>query len=261
MKWVVMLLIVLAACTQDDATPFPVDIPTTPTPTPPPTAIPPVRYALAANTAGYIAEIDRIQASAAVEQLAPESEPGEPGLLYDIIVAYGEQPGWVRSEITPTVMLVSGETLEPPLIDILLQAVDPLAVLGSLNIAGAAAIGPANTATAADLRVQLANLGQPDGLKLVIGHAYVPGVEQIVAQLTAANIRTRMVVMDNDALADAIDNREIHAALVTWTRGDEHQTWQNTYRTRDLYTLPISYRAVPELFISLTPGGWPLARW
>lgn len=261
MKWVALLLIVLAACTQDDATPFPVDIPTTPTPIPPPTAIPPVRYALAANTAGYIAEIDRIQASAEVEQLAPGSESDAPGQRYDIIVGYGEQPGWVRSEITPTVMLVSGDALEPIFADILLQAVDPLTVLGSLNIAGAAAIGPANTATAADLRVQLANLGRPDGLKLVIGHAFVPGVEQIAAQLATANMHTRLVAMTNDALAAAIENHEIHAALATWTREDDRQTWQTAYQTRDLYTLPISYRAVPELVISLTPGGWPLARW
>jgi hypothetical protein len=56
----------------------------------------------------------------------------------------------------------------------------------------------------------------------------------------------------------------LHLGLITWATADERAGWVNQIgeaNVIDLYTLPISYRALPELTIAITADGWPIATW
>lgn len=268
---VVLLLILstlLTAC-EEQATPFPVDIPVTPTPTPIPTAIPPVRYALAANTIGFVPVLDRIRETAEVLQLdEPTVNPAELGTRFDIIAAYGEYPEWTRSPVTPHVMLVTNPDTAPldvQLAFILRAAPDPAEVIATLAIPGLMPVDPPENfipLTPAQLRTELANLGRPDGLRLKLGHVAVPGVDVLVTQFAAANVETRLTAGTNESLREALESGAVQMALITWHTEAERTAWVDLFgleNVRELYSLPISYLALPELSIEITGSGWPVA--
>jgi hypothetical protein len=217
-----------------------------------------VRYALAPNTAGLIAEIDRLEDIALVQQLDAPPDPADLGAAYDIVAAYGEVPGWQLSAITPRVTLViRPDALPGDTAALVTEAIDPAALVDRIGVPGASTL-TAGSVTPGEVRAAFANLGHPDGFGLVLGSAYVPGTDQVQDALTALNVPTRAIVMDNAAIRAALDAGEIDAALVTWTTEDEAQAWRD-FAARDLYTLPIRYQAVQGLTITFTPGGWPIA--
>lgn len=263
---ILIALLALTAC-EAEPTPFPVELPVTPTEFVPATEIPPVRYALAPNTSGHIAESDfnLIDRASTTDQLLEGANPDDLGIRYDIVVTYGDQAGWTRSAITPQAILVidpAVDTLVPQLSQIIRQAVDPQATLTALGIPGAVTTGEPVAQPSATIRTQLANLGRPDGLHLIMGHTPVPGTASIIQQLTSANIEIQPLALTTDQIRAAFAEGRIQLALVTWTTPEQHQQWHDLFGVQnafDLYDLPISYRALPELIISFTPGGWPLA--
>jgi hypothetical protein len=261
-----LILLLLAAC-EPEPTPFPVDLPVTPTDPAQATEPPLVRYALAANTEGFVAELELIAAGAVVEQLREPVDPADLGARYDIVAAYGDYDGWTRSDITPQVALVidsQSAPLTPALAAVIRRGIDPAATLASLDIPGALPVADsADPVTPGALRAELANLGRPDGLRLALAYAYTPGADEIAGQLAAINVDTRRFALGSDEIGAALAAGSAHLALVTWTTPDERAVWVERFgaeHVTDLYALPISYDALPELTITLTPGGWPLAR-
>jgi hypothetical protein len=260
-----VMILALSSC-GPEPTPFPVDLPVTPTNPPPPTEAPPLRYALAANTQGFVAEIDQIEAAAQVIQLTDPANLADLGESYDIVAAYGALDGWQRTDVMLHGMLVidpAGATLNQNAADLLARSVNAQMVLDALEIPGAL-IDPDVPVphASAELRTIFANMGRPDGLQLVLGYAYTPGVFQVAEQLAAANVETRLAVMTNAEIRTAFETGNIQLALVTWTTPDEQAAWQALFGEQyaiNLYSLPVSYRAIPELVITLSPDGWPMA--
>ena len=262
---ILIFLLILAAC-DAEATPYPMVGPPTPTDPVLPTDIPPVRYALAANILEYIPQIEYelIAASGMVEQLTDTVNPADLGVHYDIIATYGDLAGWTRSAVTPHVMLVINPTappLTPQLADVIRRAVDTPTIVAEKGIPGAVVTGETVLSSPSALRTELANLGRPDGLQLVMGYAYTPGVAQIAAQLAVENLDVQSTKLTNDEIRTAFADGRIHLALVTWTTPEQQQQWRDFFGaefTRELYNLPISYLALPDLPVSFTPGGWPV---
>lgn len=255
--------LLMAGC-AGQATPLPAGLPTELAPPTPPTAtdVPaPIRYALTADTAGYVADLPLLQASAQVEFLTAEFNPADLGARYDVVAGYGERDGWARSEVTPHAALIVGAVDPPEIQAIVRQVVQPQAVAASLAINGAQA-DAVQAAPPETLRAAFANLGIPDGIGLALGSASVPGSEQIAAQFEAVNIDIRLRVFSLDVLLNALETGEIQAALAVWTTPEQRERWAQQFGAEnviDLYTLPISYLAVDDLTIRFTPGGWPLA--
>ena len=254
----------LAAC-DGDPTPYPVDMPVTPTDPPLPTEPPPVRVALASNTVDMIADtdFDLIVSSGTVEQLIEGVNNTDLGVRYDIVAQYGEIADWTLSPIMPRIMLViNPATLTPEQVDLVRRAIDPQAILAALNIPGAVIIEASMASPPETIRAELANIGQPDGLQLVMGHTPIPGATNIIEQLGAANIETQALPLSNMEIQTALTGGRLQLALVTWTTPEQQQHWHDLFgieNTLALYTLPISYRTLPELTLSYTPGGWPIA--
>ena len=263
---ILTFVMLAAACNGEEATPFPAELPPTPTLEPEATGIPPVRYVLAANTIGYVAELEQLENTAEVTSISESIDPASLGAAFDIVATYGSYENWTRSEVTPQVMLVinpDAAPLTPDLADALRRAINPQPVVEALELPG---VIPAVAVTTSDraIREELANLGRPDGLQIALGHAFVPGAAQVAAQLEAINVQTRLLARPNEEIQTALETGRIQMALVTWTTTEQQAEWRSLFGaayTVDLYNLPISYLAVPELSISFTPGGWPLPRW
>ncbi len=265
--WVLLMLGLLVAC-EPEPTPFPVDVPVTPTPTPEPTPILPVRYALAPNTQGLIEDFDVIQASAEVEQLFDGVAPNELGTRFDVVATYGEFSGWSQSEANPHAMLIINPETEPldaQFAYLISLGIDPTAIVEAIDVPG---ISPADSTQNAakmkssQIRSDMANLGRPDGFRLGLGAAFIPGARQVADHLETINIETRITQGSNDQLRDDLTAGRIHLALVSWTSERERAVWHDLFGVDyaiDLYTVPISYLATPELSITFTDGGWPIA--
>jgi len=251
---------VLAACAPKP-TPFPVDIPPTPTATPIPGAPPtPIRYALAANTAGFVADWDLIASSGSIEQLTEAPNPADIGTRFEVIAAYGKWAGAAESPILPRVGLVINSTFapldDPTVANIVRRALDPAAILINLEIPGAEAAA-AETAASITLRTELANVGWPDGFDTILAYEPIPGIAEISSQLAAIGIITKPIALSNSTW------ERTHLAIITWTAPEKRAEWVERAggesNVIDLYTLPVSYWAAPDLAITFTPGGWPLA--
>ena len=262
-SWV-LLVLALAAC-GPQPTPFPVDVPVTPSPQTP-TERPPVRYALAPNTVDAVPDLDGLRASAQVEQLADEPQPDDLGARYDMVVMYGAPDGWTEIGTIDIALLlrVDDQRLTAPLAEIVQRAIDQQAVLDELNAPGATVITPSAATPASQLRALLANRGRPDGLSLVLGHDHVPGAGIIAAQLERANVFVRLDAMTTASLSHALDDGLAQVALVRYASDADLAEWQARYGAENvipLLRIPLSYRAVPGLNVTLRADDWPLAGW
>ena len=265
--WLLLLIVLLAAC-EPEPTPFPVDVPVTPTPTPEPTPILPVRYALAPNTQGLIADYDSIQASAEIEQLFDGVAPNELGTRFDIVATYGEFSGWSQSEANPHAMLIinpEAEPLDAQFAYLISLGFDPAVIVDAMDVPGViAADVPENDSEIApsQIRSDMANLGRPDGFRLGMGTAHIPGAQQVADHLKTINVEARLTQGSNEQLRDDLTAGRIHLALVSWTNEQERAAWRDLFGVEyalDLYMVPISYLATPELSVTFTDGGWPIA--
>ncbi|MBZ0292400.1 MAG: hypothetical protein K8L99_07505 [Anaerolineae bacterium] len=257
--WLSLLVFMVVAC-EPEPTPFPVDMPSEEITQLPATQEQPVaiRYALAANTENHVSDLNLIAAKAEITQLEDTFSAADLGTRFDVIAAYGNWPGAILSPVTPTVSLVINTSVAPftdeSIIPILEASVDPASVLEALAIP--VERSASGGSSPADLRVQLANAGWPDGFERALGHSNPPGVDEIVQQWAAIHITAYPQLM-TQAEVNPYD-----LLLVQWSSPDERELWSTifgaTTRVVDLYSLPISYWAVPEVNIEFTPGGWPV---
>ena len=94
-----------------------------------------------------------------------------------------------------------------------------------------------------------------------LGDASVPGGEQVIQQWETAGIEAQQTAMPEGAILKALTGGQYQAALMIWTNPDERGKWVTQFGAAnviDLYSLPISYLAVPGFQITFTPDGWPL---
>jgi len=262
-RFVFMMLLFLTAC-GPQPTPFPADIPLSVTSTSEVSTAAPIRYALAMNTQDYVADLDAIRASAQVEQLTEPVNPADLGTRYDLIAAYGELPGGTRSpiELHAALVLNTGNVLNNPALQaVIRRAVHPQIILDSLNISGALA-EPLESVDTRSLRADLANSGWPDGISLNMAYAYTPGFDGLIQQFEEAGIEIQSHLMKKADIPAALDDNRVQMALINWGTPDERSLWTAHFgesQVIDLYTIPISYQAIPGLNVTFTSDGWPLA--
>jgi hypothetical protein len=115
---------------------------------------------------------------------------------------------------------------------------------------------PHASETSQTLRTSLANAGLPDGFDLSLASLYTPGAEAVAAQLATVGIGTRVTQIVPE---EAADLTPFHLILFGSSGQDLVQNIDVENRI-DLFTVPISYRAIPELAIEFTPSGFPIAR-
>jgi hypothetical protein len=256
------MALALAAC-GPEATPLPVDIPVTEVTGVAPAEPAVMRYALGPNTRGYVAELEQIAAAAEVTTLDDLPSLDAVGDQYALMAALGDLDGGTRSPQPLRVVMILNTTADPfddpTIADIARRAVNPAAIVAALGIAGAEARELASTGSSA-LRAELANLGLPDGVDVAVGTAFAPGSDLLTAQLRAAGFVTASSAL---TLAEAESAFTAGTAdLLVIGAGDAAiESWRanaGAANVIDLYTLPISYRAIPGLALTFTPSGWPL---
>lgn len=256
-------LMLLSAC-GPVATPFPVDVPSEVSSSSL-AEQKPIRYALAPNTGGVIQDGGAIEASVQVEQLDADINSADLGNRFDVAVAYGDLPGGTRSPIMQNVALVINPNAlpwqDPAILNIFRHSLRPIDFTQEMDIAG---ILPAETAVSpspVEVRSLLANAGWPDGLSFNLGDSYVPGSEAIIRQWEAAGIYAKQIATSPDELQTALADDLLQAALIIWTTPESRDKWVSQFGTEnvvDLYTVPISFIAIPDLTITYTPSGWPV---
>lgn len=258
------VLILLTAC-EPEPTPRPVELRPNATPEMTATAladrIESLRYVLLPNTLNAVPDLSLIQSATNVIQL-PEGTTELPP--YDVAVMYGLEEGWTSSDYLPTVALIVSS--DNPLfeneavLDVLRHSIAAEVVVEQLAINGAEAI-MTETREPAALRTELANLGFPDGIVLTLGVGYVPGAAEVIEQLAAANIEVQSTLLGVNRIRDAFADNSLQAALVIWALPVEREGWVQRYgadNVIDLYSVPLSYKADPNLTVNLTPSGFPL---
>ncbi|NDJ59740.1 MAG: hypothetical protein GYB67_01370 [Chloroflexi bacterium] len=271
--WLVARLAVLicglAAC-EPEVTPLPVNITPVVSATPDPATAAPsaIRYVFARNTAGHVADLDLI-AEGAVVNLLPSSLPAadqidaDLGMQYDVLVAFGDLPGGQRSPVDYRIVLVidpmQSPLNDPGVADVIRASLDARFVADAIP---GAEVEPHTPADLTDSRVRLANAGWPDGFDVAVGAAAAPGALELAAQLEVLSIGGRVESLRPDEALTALQTGQIQMAIVALTSPEARAAWVEAVGAdalTDLYSLPISYRAMPELQITFTPMGWPLA--
>jgi hypothetical protein len=140
-------------------------------------------------------------------------------------------------------------------VEIVRRAIRTDGIVSALGIEGSEAF-PLSSEIAPTLRTSLANAGLPDGFDLSMAALYAPGAEIIAGQLAEIGIQTRVSRIDVPQSGDLTSYHLIlfgngAQGITTGVAGAE---------IIDLFTIPISYRAVPELTIEFNSDGFPLAR-
>lgn len=209
----------LTGC-EAEPTPLPVVIPPTVTPTPPPPDA--LTYAIAPNARGLIPELSQIEANAQVIQL--DALPTGDDLPYDLIVALGDQPGWLQSPTAYTVSLIV-DTTQPPLDDAAVTDLLRRTIMGS-------------DTNAISLRAELANAGYPDGFDVTFTGSNAPGIDALTARLSTLGIDMTVIPTSPADLT-----------LVTGSSDPARI---------DLFSEPISYRAAPGVAVEFAPSGFPI---
>lgn len=252
---IVLALFVLTACEQD-ATPFPIEIPPTETPTPPESSLPPVRYGIAENASAIIPNLGT---NTEVVIISGTIDPNRLNSEFDILLTFGDVDGWTPSP-TLTVGLIQLPLTPPELNNIVTNAIAPQQIVDMLTISGGTALySPSRTPI--ELRDELANMGRPDGFSLSIGYINVPGAEAIPDQLSQINIDNRAESMSLDAIRDSLRTNALQIGIVVWSDESERNSWIEDFPDAtilDLYTLPLSYVVVPDYTINSGALGFPV---
>ena len=251
--------LLFAAC-EPEATPLPVDIVPTSAPTVAAGEAQPIRYAIESTTQALIPAGDyaEITAAADVQTVSAPLVDSDLGSSYDIVITLGDLPN--SSAAQPiTVALAVNTSLAPlddsALADIVRQRIDTDSLVTTLGVPGAVAL-PHASESPQILRTALANLGLPDGFDLSLAVLRAPGAEALAAQLASINID---VVSHVIAAEDAPSFERSH--LLLFNRALAASLPKIAPEAIiDLFTIPISYRAVPELTVGFTAGGFPLPR-
>jgi hypothetical protein len=253
------LIVMICAC-QPEPTPFPVDIPTPPIQAPSnDAAAAPLRYALAANIrdSGYEYALSQTDAQIVYLDLDTSTAAQMLGTDYDIIVALGS---YTDASISPTRIragLVLNTSLapldNPVLVSVIRRALHPQRIATLINTPGIAAIDPDVSQEAevspASLRAELANAGWPDGVDLQMTYASQFAVDSVRQALAALNITVKTQPQTGSASS-------AHLTLVVWTDAPPRPEQTELI---PLVEATISYWAIPDLVVTFSPDGWPLA--
>jgi hypothetical protein len=204
-------------------------------------------------------DLRAIAASGEIDPVSPPFLDSDLGSRYDVLVALGDLPNGTRAP-TPLTISLALNTVLPPLDDdalaeIVRRAINPQALVGVLGIAGAEPL-PYTSETSQALRTSLANAGLPDGFDLSLASLDVPGADAIGEQLAMIGVEVRISQIAPEEVGDL---SAFHVILFS-INFRVLVTELAAVDTIDLFTMPISYRAVSELTIEFTNNGLPLAR-
>jgi hypothetical protein len=199
-----------------------------------------LRYGILPNAADY-APLNSLQTDSVDVSIV---SAGESQANYDALMGYGMYEDWqVVDDGKPPVSLLLDVTRPPlnnPAIrEALESAIRVPDVVASLAIPGIEVLQepPTDTTSA---RTALANAGFPSGITLYGWTVDAPGVEMMLDQLEAANIRLT-------PLAPGTDNAHLIIGQVTPSDGQE---------AIPLYTLPLSYTVGDNVSTAITDDGW-----
>ncbi len=257
-------LMLFSAC-QPGATPVANVLPPTETPNTTETLAPPVRYVLGVNAQG-MHSVETLLAESGLlipaAGLTPESQLGTD---YDVIADYGQFEGWIQSPVIPTVSLVINPNLAPlsndTIIDMIRNSVDGVRIVNQTNISGSIPMA-ISTIQLSSLKTEFANMGYPDGFLLQLYITEIPQNDAIVTELNKLSIELNITEADLETVAQQLVDNRVHLALVKWHTVSEKALWTSAVGENnviDLYQLPISYLASPNLTITYADNGFPLA--
>jgi hypothetical protein len=264
--WVICILtlVFISAC-QPEATPVANVMPPTATTDIIETLAPPIHYVLGANIQNMDSIRDEIAQSALLIPASGLTEESLLGTDYDIIADYGLIDGWQQSPVVPTVSLIINPNLAPlndePIANIIRNGVDGVRIVNRTNISGTLPLA-ISTIRLTSLKTEFANMGYPDGFELQIGVAEIPHHDAIVNELNGLNLELQITQRTLENIATQLTNNRLHFALIKWNNVSEKAIWTSAVgemNVIDLYQLPISYLASPELTITFTDNGFPIA--
>ncbi len=266
-----LLLVMLCAACAGTPTPFPVNVTIAPTAMPQsaaeataapgnPTDALPVRYALAANVRGGPINAESFGSGARVTQLEDAGDPLAVGTDYDVLVTYGDLPGWTQSPVSHHLLLILNTTIAPLADAQVLSAVQPALGPQWVDVLLGTTSGTSDTFNVAQLN--LANAGYPDGIELVLAHSAVPGIALFMAQLKDAGVIARALPLFQTAQASDFDPHTVQLTLVLWGNETEREQWVQRaagLTILDWGMLPISYLTASGLQITINDLGLPVA--
>ena len=259
----IFLVSLIVACTPE-TTPFPADLPPTATQFIEPTLPPPIRYGILYDVAEYFPDKAFIEESALVTQLDIIPSIEEATQTHTVVVRFGIHEGWQVSPITPKIIAVMNSNLAPfneiEIRNIFSQTPNVGQILDELQLVGAETL-LVTPASSEIIRTQLANLGYPDGLDLVVAHHQPYGFQPILTNLSQKGISLRELVLSKDELLQAFQQQLSHLILITLHSDEEFAEWEQIAGADNilqLYTLPISYIATDDVTVEFTANGFPL---
>ncbi|MEQ8672673.1 MAG: hypothetical protein RLP44_26090 [Aggregatilineales bacterium] len=252
---ILLSLLLLSACEQE-ATPFPIELPATETPALAENSLPPLRYGVSVNATNIIPALG---SNSELVIISEAIDPNQLGSSFDLLLTFGQVDGWTQgTPITVSLILLP---LQPPELNIIVsdsisaqEIIDSLAVFGGTSL-----YNPARVKT--ELRDELANMGRPDGFSLSIGYINVPGAEFISSQFSAVNIDTRAEPLSLQDIRNGLQNNMLQIGVVVWSSEDERNSWMTEFPDAtllDLYSLPISYLVVPEYTVEFGTLNFPI---
>lgn len=260
----VMGLFVISAC-QPEATPVANLAPPTPTQDITETLAPPIHYVLGTHIQNMDSIRDEIAQSALLIPASGLTVDSLLGTDYDIIADYGVIDGWQQSPVIPTISLIINPNLEPlnddVIANVIRSGVDGVRIVNQTNISGTLPLA-ISTIRLSSLKTEFANMGFPDGFELQMSIAEIPNSDAIVNELRALNIDLQIKQDTLENTVVQLTNNRLHLAIIKWHDVSEKALWTTAVgemNVIDLYQLPISYLASPELTITFAADGFPIA--
>jgi len=259
-----MGLFVISAC-QPEATPVANLAPPTPTQDITETLAPPIHYVLGTHIQNMDSIRDEIAQSALLIPASGLTVDSLLGTDYDIIADYGVIDGWQQSPVIPTISLIINPNLEPlnddVIANVIRSGVDGVRIVNQTNISGTLPLA-ISTIRLSSLKTEFANMGFPDGFELQMSIAEIPNSDAIVNELRALNIDLQIKQDTLENTVVQLTNNRLHLAIIKWHDVSEKALWTTAVgemNVIDLYQLPISYLASPELTITFAADGFPIA--
>lgn len=256
--------IILSAC-QPEATPVANLAPPTPTPDITETLAPPIHYVLGTHIQHLDSIRDEIAESALLIPASGLTVDSLLGIDYDIIADYGIVDGWQQSPVIPTISLIINPNLAPlnddTIANVIRNGIDGVRLVNQTNISGTLPLA-ISTIRLSSLKTEFANMGYPDGFELQMSIAEIPNSDAIVTELRSLNIDLQLKHETLENTVIQLTNNRLHLALIKWHDVSEKALWTSAVgemNVIDLYQLPISFLASPDLTITFADNGFPIA--
>lgn len=255
----IVSLLLLVAC-EGQPTPFPAQLPTdtpsaseiTDSATPSATNAPSLRYAIDPSLANIPIRLEgnytRIQAATPL---------ASSDIQYDIAVMLGGTEGWQTSPIPLSIGLILRPSAN--FTDIIWRAIDPPVLIERMGVNWITPLHDGTT-PAIVLRNELANLGKPDGFAVTMGMLGIIGEEALRDQLRTLLIEIAAIPITIEDRIPTLQSGMIDMVLVSWFTEAERDEWVNLVGEANLlplFSVPISYQAMPDLTITLSIYGLP----